>query len=65
LFPPTCPTGHGRDALHRPRGYVGRSSTFTAPMITHRFPLSEWKRAISTIARVKRTGAVKVLLRPT
>jgi threonine dehydrogenase-like Zn-dependent dehydrogenase len=35
------------------------------PMITHRFPLSEWKRAISTIARVKRTGAVKVLLRPT
>jgi threonine dehydrogenase-like Zn-dependent dehydrogenase len=34
-------------------------------MITHRFPLSEWKRAISTIARVKRTGAVKVLLRPT
>jgi threonine dehydrogenase-like Zn-dependent dehydrogenase len=35
------------------------------PMITHRFHLSEWKRAISTIARVKRTGAVKVLLRPT
>ena len=35
------------------------------PMITHRFPLSEWKRAISTIARVKSTGAVKVLLRPT
>jgi threonine dehydrogenase-like Zn-dependent dehydrogenase len=35
------------------------------PMITHRFLLSEWKRAISTIARVKRTGAVKVLLRPT
>jgi threonine dehydrogenase-like Zn-dependent dehydrogenase len=34
------------------------------PMITHRFPLSEWKRAISTIARVKRTGAVKVLLHP-
>ena len=34
------------------------------PMITHRFPLSEWKRAISTIARVKRTGAVKVLLSP-
>jgi threonine dehydrogenase-like Zn-dependent dehydrogenase len=34
------------------------------PMITHRFTLSEWKRAISTIARVKRTGAVKVLLSP-
>jgi threonine dehydrogenase-like Zn-dependent dehydrogenase len=34
------------------------------PMITHRYPLSEWKRAISTIARVNRTGAVKVLLTP-
>jgi threonine dehydrogenase-like Zn-dependent dehydrogenase len=34
------------------------------PMITHRFALSEWKRAISTIARVERTGAVKVLLSP-
>ena len=35
------------------------------PIITHRFPLSDWKRAISTIARVNRTGAVKVLLHPT
>jgi threonine dehydrogenase-like Zn-dependent dehydrogenase len=32
------------------------------PMITHRFPFTEWKRAISTIARRRRTGAVKVLL---
>lgn len=32
------------------------------PMITHRFPFREWKRAISTVARRKRTGAVKVLL---
>ena len=32
------------------------------PMITHRFPFREWKRAISTIARRKHTGAVKVLL---
>jgi threonine dehydrogenase-like Zn-dependent dehydrogenase len=34
------------------------------PMITHRFPLTDWKRAVRTIARRKRTGAVKVLLEP-
>jgi len=34
------------------------------PLITHRFPLSAWDEAIVTIADVKRTGAVKVLLRP-
>jgi threonine dehydrogenase-like Zn-dependent dehydrogenase len=33
-------------------------------MITHRFPLTDWKRAVRTIARRKRTGAVKVLLEP-
>ncbi len=32
------------------------------PIITHRFPFEEWKRAVLTIARRKRTGAVKVLL---
>ena len=32
------------------------------PMITHRFPLSDWKRALMTIARRRRTGAVKVVL---
>jgi threonine dehydrogenase-like Zn-dependent dehydrogenase len=32
------------------------------PMITHRFPVREWKRAVSTIAHRSRTGAVKVLL---
>ena len=31
-------------------------------MTTHRFPFREWKRAISTIDRRKKTGAVKVLL---
>lgn len=31
-------------------------------MITHRFPFRDWKRAISTIARRRKTGAVKVLL---
>ncbi len=30
-------------------------------LITHRFPLSEWKRAVST-ARDKRNGAIKVVL---
>jgi threonine dehydrogenase-like Zn-dependent dehydrogenase len=35
------------------------------PLITHRFPLAAWDEAIVTIAGVKRTGAVKVLLRPT
>jgi threonine dehydrogenase-like Zn-dependent dehydrogenase len=30
-------------------------------LITHRFPLSEWKRAVST-ARDKRSGAIKVVL---
>ena len=34
------------------------------PLITHRFPLSAWDEAIVTIAGVKRTGAVKVLLTP-
>jgi len=32
------------------------------PIITHRFPFDEWKRAVLTIARRRRTGAVKVLL---
>ena len=34
------------------------------PLITHRFPLAAWDDAIVTIAGVKRTGAVKVLLTP-
>ncbi len=34
------------------------------PMITHRFALDDWKRAVMTIARRRRTGAVKVLLEP-
>jgi threonine dehydrogenase-like Zn-dependent dehydrogenase len=34
------------------------------PMITHRFPLDDWKRAVMTIAHRRRTGAVKVLLEP-
>lgn len=34
------------------------------PIITHRFPLEQWGRAYATIARRRRTGAVKVLLEP-
>ena len=34
------------------------------PVITHRFPLSEWDRAVLTLADVRRTGAIKVLLEP-
>ena len=34
------------------------------PLITHRFPLAEWRRAVLTIARSRHTGAVKVLLEP-
>ena len=34
------------------------------PLVTHRFPLSDWNRAFLSLARVRRTGAVKVLLDP-
>ncbi|MDA8038689.1 MAG: zinc-binding dehydrogenase [Actinomycetota bacterium] len=33
-------------------------------VVTHRFPLSEWDRAVLTATRARETGAVKVLLRP-
>ncbi|HZU71822.1 MAG TPA: zinc-binding dehydrogenase [Acidimicrobiales bacterium] len=34
------------------------------PVITHRFGLGEWDRAVLTLARRDRSGAVKVLLQP-
>jgi len=34
------------------------------PLITHRFPLSDWDQAFMAIADHRRTGAVKVLLEP-
>jgi threonine dehydrogenase-like Zn-dependent dehydrogenase len=54
---------HGvkRHAFEHYFGFVGAGLDLT-PMITHRFPLTDWRRAISTIARRRRTGAVKVLL---
>lgn len=42
---------------------VGEGLDLT-PLITHRFPLERWDEAIMTLARVRRTGAVKVLLTP-
>jgi threonine dehydrogenase-like Zn-dependent dehydrogenase len=33
-------------------------------LVTHRFQLSEWDRAVLTAADAKRTGAIKVVLRP-
>lgn len=33
-------------------------------VVTHRFPLSEWDRAVLTATHARETGAVKVLLRP-
>ena len=34
------------------------------PVITHRFPLDQWARAVLTVKNARRTGAVKVLLEP-
>ena len=34
------------------------------PLVTHRFPLVEWDRAVLTVARHRETGAVKVVLEP-
>ena len=42
---------------------AGRGLDLT-PLITHRFRLEQWREAIATIAERKKTGAVKVLLRP-
>jgi threonine dehydrogenase-like Zn-dependent dehydrogenase len=33
-------------------------------LVTHRFPLDQWKSAVLAAARARRSGAVKVLLRP-
>jgi len=35
------------------------------PLITHRFPLQQWREAVLTVKNARRTGAVKVLLDPT
>ena len=34
------------------------------PVITHRFPLDRWQEAVLTVKNSRRTGAVKVLLKP-
>jgi threonine dehydrogenase-like Zn-dependent dehydrogenase len=34
------------------------------PVITHRFPLERWDKAVLTVKDARRTGAIKVLLEP-
>src|SRR5580658_8844916 len=34
------------------------------PVITHRFPLERWDKAVLAVKNSRRTGAVKVLLEP-
>jgi threonine dehydrogenase-like Zn-dependent dehydrogenase len=41
-----------------------RAGLDLTPLVTHRFLLAEWTRAFLSVARVRRTGAVKVLLVP-
>jgi threonine dehydrogenase-like Zn-dependent dehydrogenase len=33
-------------------------------LVTHRFRLSEWDTAVLTAADAKRTGAIKIVMRP-
>jgi threonine dehydrogenase-like Zn-dependent dehydrogenase len=35
-----------------------------SPLITHRFRLAEWDSAVLTAADAKRTGAIKIVIRP-
>jgi threonine dehydrogenase-like Zn-dependent dehydrogenase len=35
-----------------------------SPLVTHRFRLSEWDRALLTASQASKTGAIKVVLRP-
>jgi threonine dehydrogenase-like Zn-dependent dehydrogenase len=42
-----------------------RAGLDLTPVITHRFPLQRWREAVLTVKDARRTGAVKVLLKPT
>ncbi len=35
-----------------------------SPLVTHRFALAEWDRAVLTASQASKTGAIKVVLRP-
>jgi threonine dehydrogenase-like Zn-dependent dehydrogenase len=41
-----------------------RAGLDLTPVVTHRFALDDWREAVLTLADARRTGAVKVLLRP-
>jgi threonine dehydrogenase-like Zn-dependent dehydrogenase len=43
--------------------FVSRGLDLT-PVITHRFPLERWDKAVLAVKNSRRTGAVKVLLEP-
>lgn len=43
---------------------VERGRIDLTPLVTHRFALSDWKRAMLALADRERSGAVKVLLQP-
>jgi len=55
--------GVRRHAFEHYFDFLGAGLDLT-PLVTHRFPLARWREAVHTIARRRRTGAVKVLLEP-
>lgn len=55
--------GVSRHAFEHYFDLAGRGLDLT-PLITHRFRLDQWREAVHTIAERRKTGAVKVLLRP-
>lgn len=55
--------GARKHAFHHYFDFVAKGLDLT-PLITHRYPLSQWAQALMTIANHRRTGAVKVLLDP-
>ncbi len=54
------------DRVHAIEAYLtlAENGLDLTPMITHRYPLQEWRDAVLTIAHRKQTGAGKVVLTP-
>jgi threonine dehydrogenase-like Zn-dependent dehydrogenase len=55
--------GRTKHAFEHYFDFAGAGLDLT-PLVTHRFPLVDWTRAFLSVARVRHTGAVKVLLDP-